>query len=113
MGDRQHTKTGAEAFDRRRRQTFRHDVDKLFTCWNVEDAQFAQLNSFSDKMNVELNVLGVLVVNGIRGLVYCGYVVAEHNRRLVDATMEFAEQLSQPNAFRGCVRHRPILGLRA
>jgi hypothetical protein len=57
----------------------------------VHHPELAYLNAFPNKMDVELNVLSALVVDGVRRHVDRRHIVAEHNRGLADATVKLAE----------------------
>jgi hypothetical protein len=77
------------------------------------NAELAQLNAFPDEVNVQLDVLGALVMNWIRRHVDGGDVVAEYYRDLRDGTVELAEELSEPDAFGRGVRHSAVFRFRA
>jgi ribosomal protein S19E (S16A) len=47
-------------------------------------------------VNVELDVLGSSMMNGVLGHVYGGEVITVDGRRLVDAVMKLVEEMSEP-----------------
>jgi len=79
----------------------------------VEDVEVAKLDLFSDEVDVELNMFGALVVDGVGGHVHRRDVVTVCDGSLREVAVEFAKELAQPNALSRHVRHSPALGLRA
>jgi hypothetical protein len=62
-------------------------------------------------MNVELDVLGLAMMNWIGGEVDSRNIVAVHNSGLVDRTGELKKELSKPRALNDGVGHSAILSL--
>jgi hypothetical protein len=54
---------------------------------------------FANKMQVNFNMLGALVLNGIAGEVYCTHVVTIDEAGGLKGMMEFLKKLSQPGYF--------------
>lgn len=71
------------------------------------------MNALADEVYVELDVFGVLVVDGVGAHVHSRYVVTVSDSSLGDGAVEFAKELTQPDTLGRRVRHRPVLGLRA
>jgi hypothetical protein len=63
-------------------------------------------------MNVKLDVLGPLVVDGVVGEVDRRDVVAKDDARLVHGKMQLTEKVPEPATFRRGVGYPAVLGLR-
>jgi hypothetical protein len=81
----------------------------LFAGRNVENAEVAELDALTDKVDVEFNMFGPLVVYKVGAHVYCRYVIAVSDCSLVEVDVKLAEELTQPNAFRRNVHNGPVL----
>ena len=62
MGKWRYTKTRPKTLEGRRREAFCQYVRELLVSGHMENAQFAQLNTFPNKMNVQLDVFRALVM---------------------------------------------------
>ena len=60
----------------------------------MEDVEVAKLDLFSDEVDVELNMFGALVVDGVGGHVHRRDVVTVRDRGLCEVAVEFTEELS-------------------
>ena len=69
------------------------------------------MNTLANEMDVQLDVLGPLVMNGVHRHVHGRDVVVVGDGRLGHATMELAEKLSEPYTFSRGVRDNTILSL--
>jgi hypothetical protein len=96
-------------FEDHRRETFGHHVRELLTGRDIENSELPELNTFTKKVNVQLNVLGALVMNRIRRHVHSGHIVAKDHGHLADGATEFIEELAEPNAFGHRICHRTVL----
>ena len=61
------------------RKPFSHDVDELVRGGHIENPNLTKGHLFADKVNVDLDVLRSLVVDGVGSHVDCTDVVAEDN----------------------------------
>ena len=80
--------TGPEFLERRRRQTFGHDVGKLLGGGNVQNTNMAKSHLIPNKMDIKLNVLGATMMNRVGGEVDGEDVVAVDDRGLLNRTHE-------------------------
>jgi hypothetical protein len=72
--------TGSKLFKHRGRETLREHVGELRCRRNMKDADLTDGDLFSDKVKINLHMLGALVLNGVVGEVYNTYVVAVDER---------------------------------
>jgi hypothetical protein len=79
----------------------------------VKNSNVTESNLLTNKVDVQLNVLGATMMNGIGGEVDNGDVVAEDSGGLVNRTGELRENLTKPSALSNCIGHHTILSLSA
>ena len=79
----------------------------------MHDAELADGNLFLDEVDVELDVLGVLVMYGVAGHAHRRDAVAVCHRSLRDGAMELAEQMPEPDALSCRVLHRLVFSISA
>jgi len=79
----------------------------------MEHTEIAELDVLPDEVDVELDVLGVLVVYGVAGHAHRRDAVAVCHRSLRDGAMELAEQMPEPDALSCRVLHRLVFSLGA
>jgi hypothetical protein len=79
----------------------------------MEDADLADDNLLSNKMKINLHMLGVLMMNGVGGEVHGADAVAVENGAPRWRGLEVVEQLSQPSGISHAVDNGTILGLDA
>jgi hypothetical protein len=79
----------------------------------MENADLADGNLLSDKMKINLHMLGALMLNGIGGDVHGADVVAVDKGAPRRRGLELVEQLSQPSGLSHAVGNGTILGLSA
>jgi hypothetical protein len=79
----------------------------------MEDADLVDDNLLSDKMKINLHMLGALMLNGVGGEVHGADVVAVDKGAPRQQGLELVEQLSQPSALSHAVGNNTILGLNA
>jgi hypothetical protein len=75
MSERRDTKTGAKSFKARRGEAFGQNGSKLFIGWHMEYPELPQLNSLTNKVDVQLDVLRALVVHRVRRHIHGGDIV--------------------------------------
>jgi hypothetical protein len=71
----------------------------------MEDADLTDGDLFSDKIEINLHVLGMLMLNGVGGEVYNVDVVAIDNNAPRRWTLDLMEQLAQPSGLSHIVVH--------
>jgi hypothetical protein len=79
----------------------------------MEDADLVDGNLLSDKMKINLHMLGALMLNGVGGEVHGVDVVAVDKGASIRRSLELVEQLSQPSGLSHAVGNGTILGLSA
>jgi hypothetical protein len=75
----------------------------------MHDADIANSNAHPDKVDINLNVLGVLVLYGVGGHVDGADVVAVNQRSTLWWCVELKEKLSQPGGLCNAIGHGTIL----
>jgi len=85
----------------------------LLIGWNVNDAGISERHTLPHEMDVEVDMLGLLMVHRILAHVDGGDVVAVRDRDTGNVDVEFAEQLPEPNALGHRVRHSSVSSFRA
>ena len=91
-------KTGTEILKQGGRKALCEDIRELTITWNLQHPKLAERHFFTDKVNVQFDVLGTSVVDGVARHVYTGDIVAVCNRGLGDIAVELAKKLSKPGA---------------
>jgi hypothetical protein len=71
---------GLKLFKHRGRETLCEHVGELRCRRDMKDADLTDGDLFSDKVKINLHMLGALVLNGVVGEVYGTYVVAVDER---------------------------------
>jgi hypothetical protein len=94
-------------------QTLREYVCKLESCWYVQDADITDGNVFPDEVEVDLDILCTLMLNGVGREVDDIAVVALDKSALQQWSMELLEELSEPTRFGHAIGHNTILSLGA
>jgi hypothetical protein len=79
----------------------------------VQDADITDGNAFPDEVEVDLDMLCALVLNGVGGEVDGADIVAVDKSALRQRSMELLEELSEPTSFSYAVGHSAILSLDA
>jgi hypothetical protein len=79
----------------------------------MEDADLADGNLLSDKIKINLHMLGALMLNGVGGEVHSANVVTVDKGALRQQGLELVEQLSQLSGLSHAVGNGTILGLSA
>jgi hypothetical protein len=70
-------------------------------------------NLLSDKMKINLHMLGALMLNGVGGEVHCADIVTVDKCAPRRRGLEIVEQLSQPSDLSHAIGNGTILGLDA
>jgi hypothetical protein len=79
----------------------------------MEDADLIDDNLLSDKMKINLHILGALILNGVGGEVHDANIVAVDKCAPRWWGLELVEQLTQPSGLSHAVCNDTILGLSA
>jgi hypothetical protein len=79
----------------------------------MEDVDLTDGNLLSDKMKINLHMLGALMLNGVGGEVHGADVVVVDKGALRRWGLKLVEQLSQPSGLSHAVGNSTILGLSA
>jgi hypothetical protein len=79
----------------------------------MEDADLTDGNLLSDKMKINLYMLGVLMMNGVGGEVHDADIIAVDKCALRRWGLELVEQLMQPGGLSHAIGNDTILGLNA
>jgi hypothetical protein len=79
----------------------------------MEDADLTDDNFLSDKMKINLHMLGALMLNGIGGEVHGADIVIVDEGAPRRRGLELVEQLTQPGGLSHAVGNGTILGLSA
>jgi hypothetical protein len=78
----------------------------------MEDADLTDGDLFSDEVQINLHMLGALVLNGVIGEVHGTDVVAVDECTPRRRRLEFQQQLAQPGGLSHTVGDAAVLGLR-
>jgi hypothetical protein len=79
----------------------------------MQDADITDGNAFPDEVEVDLDMLYALVLNGVGGEVDGADVIAVDESALRQRSMELLEELPEPTSFSYAVGHNAILSLGA
>jgi hypothetical protein len=79
----------------------------------VQDADITDGNAFPDEVEVDLDMLCALVLNGVGGEVDGADIVTVDESALRQRSMELLEELPEPTSFSYAVGHSAILSLGA
>jgi hypothetical protein len=105
--------TGPKFQKHRCRQTLREDVHDLGGRRHVQDADITDGNAFPNEVEVDLNILRTLMLNGVGGEVDGTDVVTIDESVVWQRSMEHLNELSEPTSFSHVVGHGAILSLGA
>jgi hypothetical protein len=79
----------------------------------VKNAELSHCNLFSNEVDVELNVLGSMMMHGVLRHVDGRHIVAVRNGGFGNVDTELAEEMPDPGSLGDDVRDSTILGLGA
>jgi hypothetical protein len=105
--------TGPKFQKHRCRQTLREDVHDLGGCRHVQYADITDGNTFPNEVEVDLDMLRTLMLNGVGGEVDDADVVAVDESVVWQRSMELLNELPEPTSFSHVVDHGAILSLGA
>jgi hypothetical protein len=80
--------TGTKLLEGGSRQSLSHHIGELLCGRNMENPNASKGHLFTHKVNVQLNVLGPAMMNGVGGKVHHRDVVTVDNRSLEDMMMQ-------------------------
>jgi hypothetical protein len=95
------------------RQALDEDVDELRSGRDMENSHIPNGNTLADEVEVELDMLRALVLDGVGGEVHDVDVVIADKCAPRQQTMELLEQLTRPCCLDDAVSHNTVLGLGA
>jgi hypothetical protein len=78
-----------------------------------QDMNLTDGNLLSDKMKINLHMLGALILNGVSGEVHGADIIAVDKGAPIWQGLELMEQLSQPSGLSHAIGNGTILGLSA
>jgi hypothetical protein len=79
----------------------------------VKNSNVTESNLLTNEVNIQLNVLGAAMMNGVGGEVDNRDVVAEDDSSLVNRAGELGEKLTKPRTLSNCIGHSMIFSLSA
>jgi hypothetical protein len=79
----------------------------------MQHANLAHGNMIANEVKIDLDVLGALVLDGVRRHVDGANVVAEHNRSWRRWSMKLVEELANPSSLGNGIGHSTVLSLSA
>jgi hypothetical protein len=79
----------------------------------MQHANLAHGNTIVNEEKIDLDVLGALVLDGVRRHVDGANIVAEHNRSWRRWSMKLVEELANPSSLSNGVGHSTVLSLSA
>jgi hypothetical protein len=94
-------------------QPLGEDIGELRSCRDVEDTNVPNGNALADKVKINLNMLGVLVLNKFGGEVDGADVVAIHQSGPRQGAVQLHKQLTKPARLCHAVGHDAVLCLSA
>jgi len=103
--------TGPKLHEHGRRKTFGEDVGVLGRSGNVQDADFTEGDSFSNEVQVDLNMLGLLMLNRVGGEVNDADIIAVDHYSTTEWAAKLYQKLAQPAGFGDSIRDCSIFRL--
>jgi hypothetical protein len=79
----------------------------------VQDADITDGNAFPDEVEVDIDMLCALMLNGVGGEVNGADVVAVDDSALRQRSMKLLEELPEPTSFSYAIDHGAVLSLGA
>ena len=77
----------------------------------MKDASFSESHTIANEVQVDLHMLGTLVLYRVGGEVHSAHIITIYKCGARGRSMEFLQQLAQPTGLRHTVRDRPVLCL--
>ena len=104
---------GAKIHEDRGGKTLGEDIGELRRGGNMKHTDSPKGDPFPNEVEVDLHVLGALMLNGVGGEVAGADIVAVDEACGVQGMVKFLEQLPQPSGFSDAVGNSPVLCLGA
>ena len=79
----------------------------------MKHSDLAHGNTIANEVEVDLDVFGALMLNGVRRHVDGADIVAEHDRSRRSGSMKLVEELTDPTSLGDGVSHSTVLSLGA
>jgi hypothetical protein len=79
----------------------------------VKNSNVTESNLLTNKVNIQLNMLGAAMMNGVGGEVDSEDVIAEDDSDLVNRAGKLREKLTKPRTLSHCIGHSSIFSLSA
>ena len=79
----------------------------------MEHTDLTHGNTIANEVEIDLDVLGALVLDGVRGHVDCADIVTEHNRSRRRRSMKLMEELPDLAGFSDYISNSTVLSLSA
>ena len=92
-------------------ETLGHDVGELVYRGDMENANLSQSNLLTDEVDVDLDMLGTTMMDGVGGHIDNADIVAVDNRSQGNRDVRLLEELPQPAALGHNMGHSVILRL--
>jgi hypothetical protein len=103
--------TGPKLREHRHQQTFGEDVGILGRSGNVQDTDFTKGDSLSDEVQVDLNMLGSLMLNRISGEINGADIITVDHCSTTERTAKLCQELAQPASFGDSIHDSSIFCL--
>ena len=103
--------TGPKLAKHRGRETLGEDVGELRRRRDVKDPDVSNGNQLADEVEINLDMLRALMLDGVGGEVHIADVVAVDEGAATKRLVELEEELAQPGRLSHAVRHGAVLGL--
>jgi hypothetical protein len=79
----------------------------------MKNSNVTESNLLTNEVNIQLNVLGAAMMNGVGGEVDSADVVGEDDSSLVNRAGKLGEKLTKPHTLSNCIGHSAIFSLSA
>jgi len=108
----EHVQTGPELREHRRWKTLGEDVCKLRGGWYVQNLQITDGDPFTNEVKINLDVLGMLMLDWVGRHVESTNVVTIHQCSATERGMKLLEKLAQPRCLSNTISYCTVLGFR-
>lgn len=92
------------------RKIFSEDISNLKSRRNMKNMNVTMSNFFTNKVNVQFNVFGTLMLNKIIIKINNTNVVTVNQSSFLNWTMKFQQKILKPTRFRDYISNTPIFG---
>ena len=103
--------TGPKLAEHRGREALGEDIGELRRRWYVKNPNVSNGNPLPDEVEVDLNMLRALVLDGVGGELHSADVVAVNEGAPTKRLVELEEELAQPGRLGHAVSHGAVLSL--